>query len=119
MRFLVQIGLSKVARLRAACRCCRTSPRTTTTASWSSTCRWSRTSVGYSVIAPPGVPDATIAALRNAFDATMKDPEFLAGAKKCCVDLNPGVLQGRRGRGAQAINSPKSLLERFITATGS
>ena len=47
------------------------------------------TSVGYSVIAPPGVPDPIIDALRTAFDATMKDPAFLAAAKKCCVDLNP------------------------------
>jgi tripartite-type tricarboxylate transporter receptor subunit TctC len=77
------------------------------------------TSVGYSVIAPPGVPDEIVAALRSAFDATMKDPAFLAAAKKCCVDLNPATHDVVAAAVARAINSPKSLLERFIRAIGS
>jgi tripartite-type tricarboxylate transporter receptor subunit TctC len=75
------------------------------------------TSVGYSIIAPPGVPDPIIAALRTAFDATMKDPAFLAAAKKCCVDLNPGTHDAVAGAVARAINAPRSLLERFVKAT--
>jgi tripartite-type tricarboxylate transporter receptor subunit TctC len=74
------------------------------------------TSVGYSVITPPGVPDPIIAALRNAFDATMKDPAFLAAAKRCCVDLKPANHEVVAGAVRRAINSPKSLLERFIKA---
>ena len=76
------------------------------------------TSVGYSIIAPPGVPDPIIAALRKAFDATMKDPAFLAAAKKCCVDLNPGTHEVVAGAVARAAGAPRSLLERFIKATG-
>jgi tripartite-type tricarboxylate transporter receptor subunit TctC len=76
------------------------------------------TSVGYSIIAPPGVPDPIIVALRNAFDATMKDPAFLAAVRKCCVDLNPGNHDVVAGAVARAIKAPKSLLERFIKATG-
>lgn len=34
------------------------------------------------LLAPPGVPQARIAALRTAFERTMKDPEFLAEAKR-------------------------------------
>jgi tripartite-type tricarboxylate transporter receptor subunit TctC len=77
------------------------------------------TSVGYSVIAPPGVPDDIVAALRRAFDDTMRDPAFLAAAKKCCDDLNPSPYGEVAAAVARAINSPKSLLERFIKATGS
>src|SRR6202012_5058460 len=32
--------------------------------------------------APPGIPPARLAALRQAFDDTMRDPEFLADAKR-------------------------------------
>jgi tripartite-type tricarboxylate transporter receptor subunit TctC len=39
--------------------------------------------------APPGVPADRAAALRAAFDATMKDPEFLAEAGKLNLDINP------------------------------
>jgi tripartite-type tricarboxylate transporter receptor subunit TctC len=39
--------------------------------------------------APPGIPEDRKAALIAAFDATMKDPEFLAEAKKLDLDVNP------------------------------
>ncbi|MCC6889528.1 MAG: hypothetical protein IT536_13420 [Hyphomicrobiales bacterium] len=77
------------------------------------------TAVGYSVIAPPGVSDPIIGALRSAFDATMKDPAFLAAAKRCCVDLKPAAHDVVAAAVARAISSPKSLLERFMKATGS
>jgi tripartite-type tricarboxylate transporter receptor subunit TctC len=38
---------------------------------------------------PPGTPEDRKAALVAAFDATMKDPEFLAEAKKLDLDVNP------------------------------
>jgi tripartite-type tricarboxylate transporter receptor subunit TctC len=38
---------------------------------------------------PPEVPPARVAALRRAFDATMKDPAFLADAKAMKVDVEP------------------------------
>ncbi len=39
--------------------------------------------------APPGIPEDRKAALIAAFDATVKDPEFLAEAKKLDLDVNP------------------------------
>ena len=39
--------------------------------------------------APPGIPEDRKAALIAAFDATMKDPEFLAEAAKLNIDVNP------------------------------
>jgi tripartite-type tricarboxylate transporter receptor subunit TctC len=38
---------------------------------------------------PPNVPTARIEALRRAFDATMKDPSYLAEAEKLKVDVDP------------------------------
>ena len=39
--------------------------------------------------APPGVPADRLDILREAFDSTMKDPEFLADAKKAKLDVQP------------------------------
>jgi tripartite-type tricarboxylate transporter receptor subunit TctC len=38
---------------------------------------------------PPGVPADRVQALRRAFDATMKDKEFLADAKKLKLEIDP------------------------------
>ena len=40
-------------------------------------------------VAPPGIPADRKAVLRKAFDDTMKDPAFLADAKKTMIDINP------------------------------
>lgn len=37
----------------------------------------------------PGTPKARVAIMRKAFADTMKDPEFLADAKKSKLDINP------------------------------
>jgi tripartite-type tricarboxylate transporter receptor subunit TctC len=39
--------------------------------------------------APPGIPKDRAAALVAAFNATMKDPEYLADAKKSRIDVHP------------------------------
>jgi tripartite-type tricarboxylate transporter receptor subunit TctC len=44
--------------------------------------------VAYGVMTPPGVPAERVGALRAAFDATMKDPEFIAGAQRMRLPLN-------------------------------
>ncbi|MGH6768465.1 MAG: Bug family tripartite tricarboxylate transporter substrate binding protein [Xanthobacteraceae bacterium] len=44
--------------------------------------------MGRPFFAPPGVPKDRIALLRRAFDATVKDPEFLADAEKQHVGLH-------------------------------
>ena len=40
-------------------------------------------------VAPPGIPTERLTALRNAFDATMRDPEFLADAARQGLDVRP------------------------------
>ena len=49
----------------------------------------SGSAVGRSLIAPPGIPADRVAMLREAFRATVGDPEFLADIRKLDVDLEP------------------------------
>jgi tripartite-type tricarboxylate transporter receptor subunit TctC len=45
--------------------------------------------VGRPIVAPPGVADDRVRALRAAFDATMKDSRFRAEAARQRMDINP------------------------------
>ena len=53
----------------------------------------SQQSIARPFAAPPGVPPERVQALRAAFDATMKDPQFLAEAKRLTLEVRP--LSGR------------------------
>lgn len=48
-----------------------------------------RLDIGRPFFVPPGVPADRVAALRKAFDDTMKDPAYLAEAKKLKIDVDP------------------------------
>lgn len=45
--------------------------------------------IGRPLLAPPGVPENRIAALRKALEATLKDPAYLKEAKDTGVDVAP------------------------------
>jgi tripartite-type tricarboxylate transporter receptor subunit TctC len=49
--------------------------------------------IGWSVLAPPGVPLDRVAALRQAFDRMVTDPKFLAEAEKRHLDVVPSTGQ--------------------------
>lgn len=49
----------------------------------------SRLEAGRPFFLPPDVPAARVAALRRAFDATMKDPGFLAESAKAKLEIDP------------------------------
>jgi hypothetical protein len=48
-----------------------------------------RLDTGRPFFLPPGVPAERVAALRKAFDETMKDPAYLEEAKKLSIDVDP------------------------------
>jgi tripartite-type tricarboxylate transporter receptor subunit TctC len=50
---------------------------------------FSRQVMGRPFLAPPELPEDRKQALRRAFDATMKDPEFLATAKATGLEVDP------------------------------
>jgi hypothetical protein len=70
------------------------------------------TIMGRPYLAPPGIPEDRKLALRRAFDATMKDPAFLADAAKVRLDISPipGAAIDRFLTDAYA--TPRPLIER-------
>ncbi|HVY56637.1 MAG TPA: tripartite tricarboxylate transporter substrate-binding protein [Xanthobacteraceae bacterium] len=48
-----------------------------------------RLDVGRPFFLPPNVPKDRVEALRRAFDATLKDPDYLAEAQKLKIDVDP------------------------------
>ena len=62
--------------------------------------------------APPGVPPARLEMLRRAFDATMKDPEFLAEAKKMLLDVEPSTGEATQAVVTKLYATPPAVVER-------
>jgi tripartite-type tricarboxylate transporter receptor subunit TctC len=62
--------------------------------------------------APPGVPADKANALRRAFDATMKDPEFLAEAAKIHADVQPTTGEDVQKLVKQMYATPRPVVER-------
>jgi len=50
--------------------------------------------------------------LRRAFDATMKDPEFLAEAEKSKTDISPMTGEEAQKIATATINTPPDVLAR-------
>lgn len=78
----------------------------------------SRAALGRPFVAPPGVPADRVAALRKAFVATMKDPQFQAEVKKRRL-LN----MWSSGEQVEAVvkkmlNTPKPLIEKTRKVLG-
>lgn len=48
-----------------------------------------RQTMGRPFAAPPGVPEERVRALRDAFEATLRDPVFLADAEQTKLEINP------------------------------
>jgi tripartite-type tricarboxylate transporter receptor subunit TctC len=60
-------------------------------------------------VAPPGVPSERVEILRNAFKETLKDPEFLAEAKKTKLDVDYVSADEINGLVKEILNiSPKA-----------
>ena len=76
------------------------------------------TTIGRPLFGPPGLPADRLAALRSAFDQTMKDPAFLAEAKLAKLDLNP--LSGTELQRIvdEIVATPKSVVDRLNKAIG-
>jgi tripartite-type tricarboxylate transporter receptor subunit TctC len=60
---------------------------------------------------PPGVPGDRVRALRAAFDATMKDADFLADAKKIGLDINPMGGEDMTKVVEQILGTPPSVVD--------
>jgi tripartite-type tricarboxylate transporter receptor subunit TctC len=72
--------------------------------------------VGSAFFTTPGIPADRLAALRRAFDATMKDPEFLDEAQKTKLTVNPMAGEDLQKLVADVSNLSPALLEKVRTA---
>jgi tripartite-type tricarboxylate transporter receptor subunit TctC len=63
-------------------------------------------------VTTPGVPAERVEALRRAFDATMKDPEFVAEAKKLNMDMRPSTGEEAQRFSDLIANTPANVLAR-------
>jgi tripartite-type tricarboxylate transporter receptor subunit TctC len=68
--------------------------------------------MGRPYLAPPGIPEDRKAALRRAFDATMRDPAFLEEATKLRLDIAPITGEAIERFLHDAYSTPKPLVER-------
>jgi tripartite-type tricarboxylate transporter receptor subunit TctC len=68
--------------------------------------------VALPLVAPPGVSDTRIALLRRAFDATMKDKDFLEEAARMSLDVDPTTGEATQAIIAKMYATPKDVVER-------
>ena len=68
---------------------------------------------GRPYMAPPGTPKDRVAALRKAFNDTMKDPDFIAESKKAKLEIEPVTGQQLDDLLKKAYATPKALVDRL------
>jgi tripartite-type tricarboxylate transporter receptor subunit TctC len=70
------------------------------------------TAIGYGHWLAPGVPKDRLAALRTAYAAVLKDPEFLKEAEKSRMDIRAQTGAEVEALVNQVIKTPKAVLDR-------
>jgi tripartite-type tricarboxylate transporter receptor subunit TctC len=74
------------------------------------------TEIGTAFFTTPGVPPDRLAALRRAFDATMKDPEFLAEAERTKLTIGPLAGEELQKLVTEVATLPEALVEKVKAA---
>jgi tripartite-type tricarboxylate transporter receptor subunit TctC len=69
--------------------------------------------IGRPFVAPPGVLEDKLKMLRTAFDATMKDPEFVAEVQKNKFQLEPGTGEELATLINRIYATPKPIVEKI------
>jgi tripartite-type tricarboxylate transporter receptor subunit TctC len=78
----------------------------------------SGSAIGRSLIAPPGIPAERAQALRTAFQAMVKDADFVAEIQRLSVELDPLPGEQLERLVAQTLNIPAAVRERAKAAFG-
>ena len=68
------------------------------------------------VVTNPGVPKERVAALRRAFDAAMRDPEFIAEAKQLNLEIDPKNGEELEQLVRDLLDTPPDVLKLVSTA---
>jgi tripartite-type tricarboxylate transporter receptor subunit TctC len=78
----------------------------------------SDTAIARSLVVTPDTPPDRVAALRHAFDETVKDPEFLAEAEKAKLDIVPMSGEDAQKIADSIVNTPREVVARAKTLLG-
>jgi tripartite-type tricarboxylate transporter receptor subunit TctC len=78
---------------------------------------FSRQEFAWPFAAPPDIPADRKAALRNAFAATLKDPEFMADAQKIQIDVSPVSAVAVEKLIGDLYATPESILTKVRAVT--
>jgi hypothetical protein len=79
---------------------------------------FARTEIGRPFVAPPGVPQDRLDALRKGFEETLQDPGFIADAKTQQLNIVPVSWQTIQEDVAKAYETPKDVVAATIRALG-
>jgi tripartite-type tricarboxylate transporter receptor subunit TctC len=77
---------------------------------------FARAEYGRPYFLPPDVPAERVTALRRAFDATMKDPAFVADAARLQLDIDPMTGEEVQALVAQLNRTPPAIVTRVRAA---
>jgi tripartite-type tricarboxylate transporter receptor subunit TctC len=77
---------------------------------------FARAEYGRPYFLPPDVPGERVTALRRAFDATMKDPAFVADAARLQLDIDPMTGEEVQALVAQLNRTPPAIVTRVRAA---
>jgi len=80
------------------------------------TMMFARTEYGRPYFVPPDVPAARVEALRRAFDATMKDADFIADAAQLQFELSPATGEEVQALVAKLAGTPTDVVARVRAA---
>ncbi len=72
--------------------------------------------MGRPLFMPPNTPTDRVAAIRKAFDATMKDEAFLAEAKELHLDVHPASGETLQKIAAETVGMPADVLATINSA---
>jgi tripartite-type tricarboxylate transporter receptor subunit TctC len=77
---------------------------------------FARAEYGRPYFLPPDVPPERVRALRRAFDATMKEPAFIADAARLQLDIDPMTGEEVQALVAQLAGTPPAIVTRVRAA---
>ena len=77
---------------------------------------FARAEYGRPYFLPPDVPAERVTALRRAFDATMKEPAFIADAARLQLDIDPMTGEEVQALVAQLARTPPAIVNRVRAA---
>lgn len=79
---------------------------------------FARAAMGRPFVAPPGIPADRLLVLRQAFEATLRDPAFLDDARKQNLNVAPVSGQAMFDLVASAYRTPPEIVNRTLKALG-